>query len=176
MYHQLGHLVIGSRMAVGGIRPRYREGRDGRARPRHGPGGAEQLVSEPRRLTATSANQISSQRARVTERAALIRTRHLCTSYLWRIDHRTFSVLPFLCLMALNRFVCHKRFRRLAYHTTIRMASTIKGQSGRVYVQGEQLQRHREDLRYSIFKAKCVSSSCPSCSSPNLATSLTHLS
>ncbi|OAL56909.1 kinase-like protein [Pyrenochaeta sp. DS3sAY3a] len=33
------------------------------------------------------------------------------------------------------------------------MASTIIGKSGRIYVQGEVLQRHRENHRFSIFKA-----------------------
>ncbi|KAE9971491.1 hypothetical protein BLS_003901 [Venturia inaequalis] len=34
------------------------------------------------------------------------------------------------------------------------MASTIVGKSGRVYVQGEMLQRHREDEKLSVFKAE----------------------
>ncbi|TAQ83182.1 hypothetical protein B7494_g8496 [Chlorociboria aeruginascens] len=34
------------------------------------------------------------------------------------------------------------------------MASTIVGKSGRVYVQGEVLQRHREDPKLSVFKAE----------------------
>ncbi|OCL11970.1 kinase-like protein [Glonium stellatum] len=34
------------------------------------------------------------------------------------------------------------------------MASTIVGESGRVYVQGEVLQRHREDHKLSLFKAE----------------------
>ncbi|KAF1840645.1 kinase-like protein [Cucurbitaria berberidis CBS 394.84] len=34
------------------------------------------------------------------------------------------------------------------------MASTIVGRSGRVYVQGEVLQHHREDQKLSIFKAE----------------------
>lgn len=46
--------------------------------------------------------------------------------------------------MHLNRLACHTLFGRLAYRTSIRMASTIVGKSGRVYVQGEVLQRHRE--------------------------------
>lgn len=37
------------------------------------------------------------------------------------------------------------------------MASTIVGKSGRVYVQGDVLQRHREDHKLSIFKAEYVS-------------------
>ncbi|KAF1956011.1 kinase-like protein [Byssothecium circinans] len=34
------------------------------------------------------------------------------------------------------------------------MASTIVGKSGRVYIQGEVLQRHREDHKLSVFKAE----------------------
>jgi hypothetical protein len=41
------------------------------------------------------------------------------------------------------------------------MASTIVGKSGRVYVQGEVLQRHREDHKLSVFKAEYVSNSIP---------------
>lgn len=41
------------------------------------------------------------------------------------------------------------------------MASTIVGESGRVYVQDEVLQRHREDHKLSIFKAKYVSNASP---------------
>jgi len=41
------------------------------------------------------------------------------------------------------------------------MASTIVGKSGHVYVQGEVLQRHREDHKLSVFKAEYVSNSIP---------------
>jgi hypothetical protein len=41
------------------------------------------------------------------------------------------------------------------------MASTIVGKSGRVYVQGEVLQHHREDHKLSIFKAEYVSHAMP---------------
>lgn len=41
------------------------------------------------------------------------------------------------------------------------MASTIVGKSGRVYVQGEVLQQHREDHKLSVFKAEYVSSAMP---------------
>ncbi|KAJ2990078.1 hypothetical protein NUW58_g3140 [Xylaria curta] len=34
------------------------------------------------------------------------------------------------------------------------MASTVVGQSGRVYVEGEVLQRHRSDHKLSVFKAE----------------------
>lgn len=50
---------------------------------------------------------------------------------------------------------------RLAYHISpishacIRLASTIAGKSGRVYVQREVLQEHK-DPRWNIFKAEYV--------------------
>lgn len=37
------------------------------------------------------------------------------------------------------------------------MTSTLVGESGRVYIQGEVLQRHREDHQRSVFKAEYVS-------------------
>jgi serine/threonine protein kinase len=43
-----------------------------------------------------------------------------------------------------------------ASRTSIRTASTITGQSGRVYLQREVLQHHREDPKLSISKAECV--------------------
>lgn len=58
--------------------------------------------------------------------------------------------------MVLYRIACHTPISRLAYRTNIRMASTIVGKSGRVYVQGEMLQRHREDDKLSVFKAEYV--------------------
>ncbi|KAI0906841.1 kinase-like protein [Ustulina deusta] len=56
--------------------------------------------------------------------------------------------------MPLNRLARYIPFSRLAHRTGIRMVSTIVGESGCVYVQGEVLQRHREDYNFSIFKAK----------------------
>ncbi|KAI0439081.1 kinase-like protein [Xylaria telfairii] len=56
--------------------------------------------------------------------------------------------------MALNRLVWNVPFSHLAHHRGIRRASTIVGESGRVYVQGEVLQRHREDHNLSIYKAE----------------------
>ena len=63
--------------------------------------------------------------------------------------------------MFLNRLTCYTTSSRLAYRTSIRMASTIVGKSGRVYVQGEVLQRHRQDHELSVFKAEYVSNSMP---------------
>lgn len=63
--------------------------------------------------------------------------------------------------MPFNRLACHTSFSRLAYRTSIRMASTVVGKSGRVYVQGEALQRHCEDHKLSVFKAEYVSYSMP---------------
>jgi hypothetical protein len=54
------------------------------------------------------------------------------------------------------------------------MASTIVGKSGRVYVQGEVLQRHREDHKLSVFKAEYVSNAMPFSQLIFLAISLTH--
>ena len=62
--------------------------------------------------------------------------------------------------MSLNRLACNTTFGRLAY-PSIRMASTIVGKSGRVYVQGEVLQRHREDHKLSVFKAEYGSNAPP---------------
>lgn len=59
--------------------------------------------------------------------------------------------------MILHRIVSHTPFSRLAYHTNIKMASTTVGKSGRVYVQGEMLQRYREDVKLSVFSAEYVS-------------------
>jgi hypothetical protein len=64
---------------------------------------------------------------------------------------------PVSSSMPLNRLA----FNRLAYSTSIRMASTIVGKSGRVYVQGEALQRHGKDHKLSVFKAEYVSNSMP---------------
>lgn len=59
--------------------------------------------------------------------------------------------------MLLNRIACRKPIGSVIYRTGIRMASTttIVGQSGRTYVQGDVLQR-RQDPRLSIFKAQYV--------------------
>lgn len=61
--------------------------------------------------------------------------------------------------MSLKRLSCHTPFARLAYRGSIRMASTIVGKSGRVYVQGEVPQRHRQDHKLSVFKAEYVPNS-----------------
>ncbi|KAI2603666.1 kinase-like domain-containing protein [Hypoxylon sp. NC1633] len=61
--------------------------------------------------------------------------------------------------MSLNRIACHTPLSRIAYRTSIRMASTIVGKSGRVYVQREMLQLHREDRKLSVFKAESGSES-----------------
>ncbi|KAK3943485.1 kinase-like protein [Diplogelasinospora grovesii] len=56
--------------------------------------------------------------------------------------------------MPLNRLASHTPFSRHAYRTSIRLASTIMGKSGRVYVQGEALQRRRENPNFGVFKAE----------------------
>lgn len=61
--------------------------------------------------------------------------------------------------MPLNRLARYIPFSRLAYRTGVRMVSNIVGESGRVYVPGEVLQRHREDHNLSIVKAEYVSNS-----------------
>jgi hypothetical protein len=43
---------------------------------------------------------------------------------------------------------------QITHRTGIRMASTIVGDSGRVYVKGDVLRRNREDHNLSIFKAE----------------------
>ncbi|KAF1944994.1 kinase-like protein [Clathrospora elynae] len=53
--------------------------------------------------------------------------------------------------MPLNLLACHTPSSRLTYRTSIRMASTIVGKSGRVYVHCDMLQRHREDLKLSFY-------------------------
>ncbi len=60
--------------------------------------------------------------------------------------------------MPLHRLAYYTPFSRLA-RESIRMASTIVGNSGRVYVQGEVLQHHREDPKLSVSKAEYVSDS-----------------
>lgn len=52
------------------------------------------------------------------------------------------------------------------------MASSVVGESGRVYAQGEVLQRHREDHALSIFKAKYVQSFVHCCRTWAVFTSL----
>lgn len=61
--------------------------------------------------------------------------------------------------MFLKLLAFHAPLSALAYRTSIRMASTVVGKSGRVYVQGEILQRHREDQNLNVFKAEYVTSS-----------------
>ncbi|KAI1395214.1 kinase-like domain-containing protein [Hypoxylon fuscum] len=56
--------------------------------------------------------------------------------------------------MSLRRLACHTTLSRFAYRTSIRMASTIVGKSGRVYRQGEVLRRNRENHKLSIFQAE----------------------
>ncbi|KAH7383750.1 kinase-like domain-containing protein [Pyrenochaeta sp. MPI-SDFR-AT-0127] len=55
--------------------------------------------------------------------------------------------------MPFNCFPCHKTCIRHFCCIGIRMASTIVGKSGRVYVRSEVLQ-HRKDPKLSIFKAE----------------------
>ncbi|KAI1425971.1 kinase-like domain-containing protein [Xylaria sp. FL1777] len=52
------------------------------------------------------------------------------------------------------RLTWHTPLGRLVHHTSVRMASTIVGQSGRVYVEGEVLWPCREDHKLSVFKAE----------------------
>jgi len=63
--------------------------------------------------------------------------------------------------MLLSRLARNTALGRLPYGTSIRMASTIVGESGRVYVQGEVLQRYGKDYKLSVFKAKYVFNSIP---------------
>ncbi|KAJ0162091.1 Serine/threonine-protein kinase ppk4 [Colletotrichum tanaceti] len=56
--------------------------------------------------------------------------------------------------MYLNRVSPLGPLSRLAHRTGFRKMSTIVGESGRVYVKGEVLQRHREDHNLSVFKAE----------------------
>lgn len=58
--------------------------------------------------------------------------------------------------MLLSRLTYHKNFSQLIYRTNIRLTSTIAGQHGRMYVQGEVLSR-REDEKLKTFKAESVS-------------------
>ena len=60
--------------------------------------------------------------------------------------------------MLLNRLAYRNNFSQLIHLTNTRLASTILGQHGRVYVQGEVLSR-RENEKLNIFKAECVLSS-----------------
>ena len=53
----------------------------------------------------------------------------------------------------LSRFL---PFSQMTCRTGFRMASTIVGDSGRVYVKSDVLQRNREDDNLSIFKAEYV--------------------
>ncbi|KAI0406392.1 kinase-like protein [Xylaria palmicola] len=56
--------------------------------------------------------------------------------------------------MALNRLARYVPFNRLTRRTGFRMVSTVVGESGRVYVRGEVLQRNHKDHSLSIFKAE----------------------
>ncbi|ORY16959.1 kinase-like domain-containing protein [Clohesyomyces aquaticus] len=56
--------------------------------------------------------------------------------------------------MLLNRLAHPTIFKRVSLRSAIRMVSTLVGQSGRVYVQGELIQRHREDEKLNIYKAE----------------------
>jgi hypothetical protein len=60
--------------------------------------------------------------------------------------------------MALSHRAWRAPFKssRLIYRTHFKMASTIVGKSGRVYTQGEVLQRHRENPNFNVFKAEYV--------------------
>jgi len=57
--------------------------------------------------------------------------------------------------MFLNRLSFRKPFDRLTYLTGIRMASSVVGKSGRVYLKDKVLQRQREE-KLSILKAEYV--------------------
>jgi hypothetical protein len=57
--------------------------------------------------------------------------------------------------MFLNRLTCRKSFDRRTYRTVIRMASSVIGKSGRVYVPEKVLQRQRE-AKLSVMKAEYV--------------------
>lgn len=64
--------------------------------------------------------------------------------------------LAALSLMRLNRLAWHTQARWLAHSATARMAPAILGASGRMYLQGQMLQRHPKDERLSVFKAEYV--------------------
>jgi hypothetical protein len=58
--------------------------------------------------------------------------------------------------MPLNCLACHTPSTWLSLRTGIRMASSVVGKSGRVYVEREVLQQHRKDPKFNILKAECV--------------------
>ena len=66
------------------------------------------------------------------------------------------------CRAPFKQLASRAPFKQLACRTSIRMASTIVGKSGRVYVQGELLHRHHKDHKFSIFKAEYGLKSMPS--------------
>ena len=53
------------------------------------------------------------------------------------------------------------------------MTSTLVGQSGRKYIQGNVLKHHPKKPELSVYQAQYVSSFMPEC--PSLASSLTNL-
>lgn len=57
--------------------------------------------------------------------------------------------------MFLNRLICRKCLDRRTYRTVTRTASSVTGESGRVYVPEKVLQRQR-GARLSLMKAKYV--------------------
>jgi hypothetical protein len=63
---------------------------------------------------------------------------------------------PSLFSMRLNRLAWHPQVRWLAHSATARMAPALQGSSGRVYLQGQMLQRHPQGERLSVFKAEYV--------------------
>jgi hypothetical protein len=60
--------------------------------------------------------------------------------------------------MLFSRLACHTPHTWFFPRTGIRMASSIVGESGRVYVPREVLQQHRQDPKFNIFKAEYVRS------------------
>ncbi|KAK5654709.1 hypothetical protein OQA88_7033 [Cercophora sp. LCS_1] len=92
-----------------------------------------------------------------------LRSLYQCTA---QADKANKALLPFAIFpsgrrrrlaspsMHLNRLASHRLVSRIAHRASIRMASTIVGTSGRVYVQGEVVRRHREDDKLSVFKAE----------------------
>lgn len=77
-----------------------------------------------------------------------------------------FPTRPVSCL---SRLACRAPYNPPLCRTSIRMASTIVGQSGRKYIQGEVLQCHRQDPKFNVYQAQSVLCSMPT--SPSLAIS-----
>lgn len=67
-----------------------------------------------------------------------------------------FAKLCVLRAMYFNRLAHTAYLSRLGSRTSLRMASTILGASGREYIQGEVLQRDPKDNKPRIFKAGYV--------------------